>query len=40
MDENGYGIKGYPGDETTAWFSMTESGRKLFEENIVYYDDE
>ena len=40
MDENGYGINAYPDDQTTAWFSMTDAGRELFEENIVYYDDD
>ena len=40
MDENGYGINGYPENEETAWFSMTVTGRELFEENIVYYEDE
>ncbi|MBL8828209.1 MAG: hypothetical protein JNM18_14610 [Planctomycetaceae bacterium] len=39
MDENGYGIDGYPDDQTTAWFSMTDAGRVMYEENIVYYDD-
>jgi hypothetical protein len=40
MDENGYGINGYPENQDTAWFSMTDTGRKLFEENIVFFDDE
>ncbi len=39
MDENGYGLNGYPEEQETAWFSMTDAGRELFEENIVYYDD-
>jgi hypothetical protein len=40
MDENGYGIDEYPDAQETAWFSMTDAGRKLFEENIQYYDDD
>ncbi len=40
MDENGYGIDGYPADSATAWFSMTETGRALFEKNCPHYCDD
>ena len=30
MDENGYGIEGYPVEPDTAWFSMTDTGRAPF----------
>jgi hypothetical protein len=40
MDENGYGINGFPADPARAWFSMTDSGRMLFEENCPYYCDD
>jgi hypothetical protein len=40
MDENGYETSRYPDDEKSAWFSMTDAGRRLFEENIAYYDEE
>jgi len=40
MDDNGYGTDGYPDKQETAWFSMTDAGRELFEENVRYYDDD
>ncbi len=40
MDENGYGINGYPSEQDTAWFSMTDTGLALFEENMEYYGDD
>jgi hypothetical protein len=39
MDQNGYSTDGYPADPHTAWFSMTDSGRALFDENFAYYRD-
>ena len=40
MDENGHRLDVYPDDQETAWFSMTEIGRKLFEENAAHYGSE
>lgn len=37
MDDDGNRITGYPDEQETAWFSMTEVGRVLFKENTVYY---
>ncbi len=40
MDENGYGIDAFPTDPTHAWFSMTDGGRDVFENNSARFDDD
>ncbi len=40
MDENGHGTDGYPTSPKAAWFSMTDSGRALFEENCAHFCDD
>ena len=40
MDENGYGVDAFPDDPALAWFSMTDSGRGVFERNFSRFDDD
>jgi hypothetical protein len=40
MDEDGNGIDDFPDAPETAWFSMTESGRDLWDANGYKYRDE
>jgi hypothetical protein len=40
MDENGYQLSDFPESPETAWFSMTESGRLIWDENGSKYRNE
>jgi hypothetical protein len=40
MDEDGYGVGDFPDSPVTAWFSMTESGRLIWDENGKKYRNE
>ena len=40
MDENGNQVGHFPESPATAWFSMTESGRLIWNESGIEYQDE